>query len=161
MIRVFFFNFQMIHGLEVIWDGGDGGGEGAKRLTVCKSFDVYMLTSFRELHVKCQYKLNLMNFLLFSSFAWIISVNFDHFQILRAIGKGSFGKVRPYFYFNRNVKSTWAIRKKNIAFTFRMDAGRGCFQRETWSSSMSLKTLITIPNHLNFISFWFHHLHFI
>lgn len=27
-------------------------------------------------------------------FSFLISVNFDHFQILRAIGKGSFGKVR-------------------------------------------------------------------
>ena len=26
-----------------------------------------------------------------------VAVNFDHFQILRAIGKGSFGKVRRYF----------------------------------------------------------------
>lgn len=26
-------------------------------------------------------------------------VNFDHFQILRAIGKGAFGKVKPYFLF--------------------------------------------------------------
>ena len=26
-----------------------------------------------------------------------VAVNFDHFQILRAIGKGSFGKVRHYF----------------------------------------------------------------
>lgn len=31
-----------------------------------------------------------MRFILFYFFA----VNFDHFQILRAIGKGSFGKVR-------------------------------------------------------------------
>ena len=30
------------------------------------------------------------NLFLFFSF----TVNFDHFQILRAIGKGSFGKVR-------------------------------------------------------------------
>jgi len=26
----------------------------------------------------------------------LISVNFDHFEILRAIGKGSFGKVSTY-----------------------------------------------------------------
>lgn len=30
---------------------------------------------------------------VYSNFDFFFSVNFDHFQILRAIGKGSFGKV--------------------------------------------------------------------
>lgn len=36
----------------------------------------------------------LQNYLL----KFVFSVNFDHFQILRAIGKGSFGKVNFIFY---------------------------------------------------------------
>lgn len=39
-------------------------------------------------------------------FLFYFSVNFDHFQILRAIGKGSFGKVRilnfNYYYMFSN-----------------------------------------------------------
>lgn len=31
-------------------------------------------------------------------FLLVFTVNFDHFQILRAIGKGSFGKVTFHFH---------------------------------------------------------------
>lgn len=44
-----------------------------------------------------------MKVILPHSHLFSVSVNFDHFQILRAIGKGSFGKVS--FFWNNSYKS--------------------------------------------------------
>lgn len=39
---------------------------------------------------------------------FFLAVNFDHFQILRAIGKGSFGKVRTHTHTQQAVTLKWS-----------------------------------------------------
>lgn len=43
------------------------------------------------------------------------TVNFDHFQILRAIGKGSFGKVRKSVWVGQGRVGTYGTTEPHIA----------------------------------------------
>lgn len=58
-------------------------------LLSCSNFRPDHTSPFHEI----QFHVILIKFILFS-------VNFDHFQILRAIGKGSFGKVSLNIYYS-------------------------------------------------------------
>lgn len=58
---------------------------------------------------------------------FFLAVNFDHFQILRAIGKGSFGKVRTHTHTTGcDIKmvmcaflSFWLTFNRNVTFNYR------------------------------------------
>ncbi|XP_041476689.1 serine/threonine-protein kinase 32B-like isoform X2 [Lytechinus variegatus] len=55
-------------------------------------------------------------------------VNFDHFQILRAIGKGSFGKV--CIVQKRDTKKMYAMKYMNKAMCIRKDAVRNVLREQ-------------------------------
>eukprot|EP00105_Crassostrea_gigas_P036608 XP_019920756.1 PREDICTED: serine/threonine-protein kinase 32B isoform X1 [Crassostrea gigas] len=69
-------------------------------------------------------------------------VNFDHFQILRAIGKGSFGKV--CIVQKKDNKKMYAMKYMNKAMCVRKDAVRNVFREVEILSSLDHPFLVNL-----------------
>lgn len=69
-------------------------------------------------------------------------VNFDHFQILRAIGKGSFGKV--CIVQKKDNKKMYAMKYMNKAMCIRKDAVRNVFREVEILSSLDHPFLVNL-----------------
>ncbi|KAH1167662.1 hypothetical protein KIL84_003145, partial [Mauremys mutica] len=67
-------------------------------------------------------------------------VNFDHFQILRAIGKGSFGKLHYYYYYYY-----YYCNNNNIVVAFRgLNSAKNCANETVTSPERSQTRFIII-----------------
>ncbi|XP_074641639.1 serine/threonine-protein kinase 32A-like [Tubulanus polymorphus] len=71
-------------------------------------------------------------------------VNFDHFQILRAIGKGSFGKV--CIVQKKDTKKMFAMKYMNKAMCIKKDAVRNVFREQE---------ILMNLNHPFLVNLWF------
>ncbi|KAK3589712.1 hypothetical protein CHS0354_021033 [Potamilus streckersoni] len=71
-------------------------------------------------------------------------VNFDHFSILRAIGKGSFGKV--CIVQKRDTKKMYAMKYMNKSVCLKMDAVRNVFKEVE---------ILTMLDHPFLVNLWF------
>ncbi|GFO13388.1 serine/threonine-protein kinase 32c [Plakobranchus ocellatus] len=73
-----------------------------------------------------------------------VSVNFDHFQILRAIGKGSFGKV--CIVQKKDTKKMYAMKYMNKT---------ACAQQEAVSNVIREVQILKAVEHVFIVNLWY------